>query len=144
MNSQSPEIALATAKATVMIYDDSNKKWLPSGSSPGLSKVQLLQHSQNCTYRVVGRKIPDHEVVINCLLIKGLKYNQANQTFLQWRDSKQVYGLNFQNKEDAETFTQMLKQSVDSLNRAGTDTISSIGSKRSLNGIDPYDESIDR
>ena len=52
------------------------------------------------------------------MLIKGLKYNQANLTFLQWRDSKQVYGLNFQNKEDAETFTQMLKQSVDNLNRS--------------------------
>ena len=65
-SSQSPEIALATAKATVMIYDDTNKKWLPSGSSPGLSKVQLLQHSQNGSYRVVGRKIPDHEVNI-CL-----------------------------------------------------------------------------
>ena len=61
-STQSPEITLANAKATVMIYDDGNKRWLPSGSSPGLSKVQLLHNPQNGSYRVVGRKIPDHEV----------------------------------------------------------------------------------
>lgn len=60
----SSEVALATAKATVMIYDDANKKWLPTGSTPGLSKVQLLQNQANGSYRVVGRKIPDHEVNI--------------------------------------------------------------------------------
>lgn len=49
--------------------------------------------------------------------MKGLKYNQANQTFLQWRDSKQVYGLNFQTKDDAEMFTLTLKSAVDNLNK---------------------------
>ncbi len=100
-----------------MIYDDSNKKWLPSGSTSGLSKVQLFQHAVNNTYRVVGRKINDHEVVINCQLTKNLKYNQANQTFLQWRDSKQVYGLNFQSKEEAEAFSLAIKGAIDSLNK---------------------------
>lgn len=45
-----------------MVYDDLNKKWLPSGSSSGLSRVHIYQHSQNNTFRVVGRKIQDHEV----------------------------------------------------------------------------------
>ena len=51
-----------TAKANVMIYDDVNKKWNPSGSGPGVAKVQIYQHLLNQTYRVVGRKIQDHEV----------------------------------------------------------------------------------
>ncbi len=106
-----------TAKANVMIYDDANKKWNPSGSSPGPAKVQIYQHLLNQTYRVVGRKIQDHEVVINCLLTKGLKYNQANQTFLQWRDSKVVYGLHFATKDEADIFTQTMKVAVDNLNR---------------------------
>ncbi len=50
------------ARASVMIYDDGNKKWVPSGSSQGLSKVQIYHHSVNNTFRVVGRKIQDHEV----------------------------------------------------------------------------------
>jgi enabled len=104
-----------------MIYDDNMKRWQPSGTSTGLSKVQLLNHQLNNTYRVVGRKLQDHEVVINCSLVKSLKYNQANQTFLQWRDSKQVYGLNFQTKEEAEQFTVAMKQAVEHLNRLSTD-----------------------
>lgn len=45
-----------------MLYDDTTKKWLPAGSSSGLSKVQIYQHLANATFRVVGRKINDHEV----------------------------------------------------------------------------------
>ena len=43
-------------------------------------------------------------MVINCAILKGLKYNQATPTFHQWRDNKQVYGLNFSSKDDAEVF----------------------------------------
>jgi enabled protein len=106
-----------------MVYDDQTKKWNPSGSGPGLSKVQIYQHLLNQSYRVVGRKLQDHEVVINCLLAKGLKYNQANQTFLQWRDAKQVYGLHFQSKEEADVFAQTLKMAVDNLNRMAAATV---------------------
>ncbi len=48
--------------------------------------------------------------MINCAILKGLKYNQATATFHQWRDQKQVYGLNFSSKDDAEVFaTAMLR-----------------------------------
>ena len=45
-----------------MVYDDVNKKWVPSGSSHGLSKVHIYHHFINSTFRVVGRKLEDHEV----------------------------------------------------------------------------------
>jgi hypothetical protein len=45
-----------------MIYDDQKKKWCPSGSSHGLSKVHIYHHFLNSTFRVVGRKLEDHEV----------------------------------------------------------------------------------
>lgn len=45
-----------------MIYDDVNKKWVPSGSSSGLSKVNIFHHTAQQTFRVVGRKLQDHEV----------------------------------------------------------------------------------
>ena len=34
-----PEQSIAAARASVMVYDDLNKKWVPAGSSHGLSKV---------------------------------------------------------------------------------------------------------
>ena len=36
-----PEQSIAAARASVMVYDDINKKWVPAGSSHGLSKVQI-------------------------------------------------------------------------------------------------------
>lgn len=55
----------------------------------------------------------DIQVVINCAIIKGLKYNQATHTFHQWRDNKQVYGLNFSNKEDADNFARAMFHALD-------------------------------
>jgi len=98
-----------------MVYDESLKKWIPSGNSSGLSKVQIYHHQQNNTFRVVGRKLQDHEVVINCSILKGLKYNQATATFHQWRDSKYVYGLNFSSQQDAENFARAMMHTLEVL-----------------------------
>uniref|UniRef100_A0A6B2EHP2 Putative signal transduction protein enabled n=1 Tax=Phlebotomus kandelakii TaxID=1109342 RepID=A0A6B2EHP2_9DIPT len=109
------EQSIIGARASVMVYDDMNKKWVPSGSSSGLSKVQIYHHQQNNTFRVVGRKLQDHEVVINCSIVKGLKYNQATTTFHQWRDSKFVYGLNFSSQQDAEAFARAMMHALEVL-----------------------------
>lgn len=52
-----------------MIYDEGNRRWVPSGSSQGLSKIHIYQHTVNNTFRVVGRKLHDHEVVSMMMLI---------------------------------------------------------------------------
>ncbi|XP_075169714.1 ENAH actin regulator enabled isoform X2 [Haematobia irritans] len=118
-NSISPtlfaEQSIIGARASVMVYDDNQKKWVPSGTSSGLSKVQIYHHQQNNTFRVVGRKLQDHEVVINCSILKGLKYNQATATFHQWRDSKYVYGLNFSSPNDAEAFARAMMHALEVL-----------------------------
>jgi hypothetical protein len=56
------------------------------------------------------------QVVVNCSIFKSLKYNQATPTFHQWRDNRQVYGLNFANKEDADNFAQAMYTALDTLN----------------------------
>lgn len=112
-HSTNSEQSIIGARASVMVYDDVQRKWIPSGSSSGLSKVQIFHHQQNNTFRVVGRKLQDHEVVINCSIIKGLKYNQATATFHQWRDSKFVYGLNFSSPMDAEAFARAMMHALD-------------------------------
>ena len=52
-------------------------------------------------------------MVINCAILKGLKYNQATATFHQWRDNKQVYGLNFSSKDDADSFAHAMLHALD-------------------------------
>jgi len=56
------------------------------------------------------------QVVINCAIIRGLRYNRATPTFHQWRDNRQVYGLNFASKDDADNFAQAMISSLDILN----------------------------
>jgi len=56
------------------------------------------------------------KVVINCAIIRGLRYNRATPTFHQWRDNRQVYGLNFASKDDADNFAQAMLSSLDILN----------------------------
>ncbi|XP_017146933.1 protein enabled isoform X2 [Drosophila miranda] len=115
---QSFEQSIIGARASVMVYDDNQKKWVPSGSSSGLSKVQIYHHQQNNTFRVVGRKLHDLEVVINCSILKGLKYNQATATFHQWRDSKFVYGLNFSSQNDAENFARAMMHALETVSQS--------------------------
>lgn len=52
-----------------MIYDDVNKKWMPSGTSSGLSKVHVFQHQVNNTFRVVGRKLQNQEVRLDYSIV---------------------------------------------------------------------------
>ncbi|XP_064484419.1 vasodilator-stimulated phosphoprotein-like isoform X8 [Ornithodoros turicata] len=110
------EQSVAAVRASVLVYDDHNKKWVPSGSSSGLSRVHIYQHTVNGTFRVVGRKLQDHEVVINCSILKGLKYSQATATFHQWRDNRTVYGLNFSSTDDADTFAAAMLRAIEMLN----------------------------
>lgn len=117
------ESSVCQVRATVMLYDDINKRWVPVGSdSPSFSRIQIYQNPMANTFRVVGRKMQaDQQVVINCPIIKGMKYNQATPNFHQWRDPKQVWGLNFGSKEDAALFANSMMHALEVLNApAGT------------------------
>jgi len=114
-----PEQSIATVRASVMVYNEEQKKWIHSGTSPGLSKVDLYHHFANQSFRVVGRKLQDHEVSINCAVLKGLKYNQATPTFHQWRDNKQVYGLNFSNRDEGSKFSAAMTKALEVLYSGG-------------------------
>ncbi|XP_061563375.1 protein enabled homolog isoform X4 [Cololabis saira] len=114
------EQSICQARAAVMVYDDTNKKWVPAGGTTGFSRVHIYHHTGNNAFRVVGRKIQDHQVVINCAIPKGLKYNQATQTFHQWRDARQVFGLNFGSKEDANVFASAMMHALEVLNSQDT------------------------
>ncbi|CAB1340209.1 unnamed protein product [Coregonus sp. 'balchen'] len=104
------EQSICQARAAVMVYDDANKKWVPAGGSTGFSRVHIYHHTGNNAFRVV----------INCAIPKGLKYNQATQTFHQWRDARQVYGLNFGSKEDANVFASAMMHALEVLNSQDT------------------------
>ncbi|XP_067274497.1 enah/Vasp-like b isoform X2 [Pseudorasbora parva] len=103
------EQSICQARASVMVYDDTSKKWVPiKPGQQGFSRINIYHNTTNNTFRVVGVKLQDQQVVINYSIVKGLKYNQATPTFHQWRDARQVYGLNFASKEEANTFSNAM------------------------------------
>ncbi|KAM4723318.1 enah/Vasp-like a isoform 1-T1 [Anableps anableps] len=103
------EQSICQARASVMVYDDASKKWVPiKPGQQGFSRINIYHNTANNTFRVVGVKLQDQQVVINYSIVKGLKYNQATPTFHQWRDARQVYGLNFASKEEATTFSNAM------------------------------------
>ncbi|KAK6296623.1 hypothetical protein J4Q44_G00327650 [Coregonus suidteri] len=112
------ESSICQARATVMIYDDADKKWLSAGTGPQVfSRVQIYHNPSTNAFRVVGRKMQtDQQVVINCPIVKGLKYNEATPNFHQWRDARQVWGLNFGSKEDAALFANGMAHTLEVLN----------------------------
>ncbi|KHJ41397.1 WH1 domain protein [Trichuris suis] len=114
----SSEQAMVTVRASVLLYDDNGKQWVPSGSSKQqeVSRVQLFQHVQQNTFRVVGRKLQDQEVVVNCAIGRGFRYNVTSETFHQWKDQQIVYGLNFISLDDAVTFGTAIAKAIEVVN----------------------------
>ncbi|XP_016104850.1 enah/Vasp-like b isoform X2 [Sinocyclocheilus grahami] len=103
------EQSICQARASVMVYDDTSKKWVPiKPGQQGFSRINIYHNTSSNSFRVVGVKLQDQQVVINYSIVKGLKYNQATPTFHQWRDARQVYGLNFASKEEATTFSNAM------------------------------------
>ncbi|XP_069493908.1 ena/VASP-like protein isoform X13 [Ambystoma mexicanum] len=111
------EQSICQARASVMVYDDTSKKWVPiKAGQQGFSRINIYHNTANNTFRVVGVKLQDQQVVINYSIVKGLKYNQATPTFHQWRDARQVYGLNFASKEEATTFSNAMLFALNIMN----------------------------
>ncbi|KAK2544015.1 hypothetical protein Q9966_002380 [Columba livia] len=139
---RSSEQSICQARASVMVYDDTSKKWVPiKPGQQGFSRINIYHNTATNTFRVVGVKLQDQqpnsrkqavylccdlpavvvtqrvvEVVINYSIVKGLKYNQATPTFHQWRDARQVYGLNFASKEEATTFSNAMLFALNIMN----------------------------
>lgn len=64
-----------------MVYDDANKKWVPAGGSTGFSRVHIYHHTGNNTFRVVGRKIQDHQVPVRFSYRRTCCFTKIKQGF---------------------------------------------------------------
>uniref|UniRef100_A0A8K9XHR8 Vasodilator stimulated phosphoprotein a n=1 Tax=Oncorhynchus mykiss TaxID=8022 RepID=A0A8K9XHR8_ONCMY len=132
------ESSICQVRATVMQYDDGNKRWVPAGEGgQAFSRVQIYHNPVANTFRVVGRKMQgDQQVVINCPIDKRLKYNQATPNFHQWREARQVWGLNFGSKEEAVLFANGMMHALEVLS-ALTDSGNSSLPRPVQNGPSP-------
>lgn len=64
MDLSSSESSICQARATVMIYDDGSKKWMPAGAGPQtFSRVQIYHNPTTNAFRIVGRKMQSDQQV---------------------------------------------------------------------------------
>lgn len=61
------ETVLCSARAVVLLYDDTHKQWVAAGGGPQtLSCIQLYHHPGANAFRLVGRKMqPDQQVRVS-------------------------------------------------------------------------------
>ncbi|XP_065182956.1 vasodilator-stimulated phosphoprotein-like [Sycon ciliatum] len=109
----------AQAQATVLVYDDKVKKWTPAQQQNTPSAVQLFVNDSTAQSRIVGRRMSDMQVTVNTQLYKGMVFNAASKTFYQWRDPRNVYGLNFQDPQVAATFASAVGDALKQLTGGG-------------------------
>lgn len=117
------ESIIVQAMAQVMFYNNNTKTW---ETPPGLEKVptvvQILQDNRRTTYRIVSNRPHDQQIFLNFYIFQSLRYSAATEIFHQWKDEqKQVYGLNFQQIDDARRFESVVKYAIDQLNIAAND-----------------------
>lgn len=78
------ESSICQARATVMIYDDANKKWIPAGTgSQAFSRVQIYHNPSNNAFRVVGRKMQTDQQVNKLHLDRWSLWLRANHFSLK-------------------------------------------------------------
>ncbi|XP_027194300.2 uncharacterized protein LOC113789015 [Dermatophagoides pteronyssinus] len=89
-----------------------NEKWIIIGQS----RIGIYHDSEANTFRIVGRKLDNYDVVANCSINESFCYNKATTTFHQWRDiiDDKVYGVKFINMNDAQLFGETIDKIVDS------------------------------
>eukprot|EP01117_Protostelium_nocturnum_P018113 TRINITY_DN750_c0_g1_i9.p1 TRINITY_DN750_c0_g1~~TRINITY_DN750_c0_g1_i9.p1 ORF type:complete len:350 (+),score=109.77 TRINITY_DN750_c0_g1_i9:246-1295(+) len=118
------EKSVFSAKAVVYMFDTNTKKWAPTEHGNEFCRVDMYENTQTGGHRVIARLVkPPNPVLINSNVSKDTVYTRLSETFHQWSDPRQIYGLNFGTKEDATTFSAGFEQTVTKLKSAGTATL---------------------
>lgn len=61
------EQSICQARASVMVYDDTSKKWVPiKPGQQGFSRINIYHNTASSTFRVVGVKLQDQQVTQLC------------------------------------------------------------------------------
>ncbi|KAG9333089.1 hypothetical protein JZ751_013513, partial [Albula glossodonta] len=107
-----------------MTRDDSSGGWVPLGGG-GLSHVAICKGRRpedrgRRDYFIRGERLRDRAPVLECVVQRGLVYNQVNPIFHHWRVEDQKFGLTFQSTADATSFEQGLRGAISRLERGSS------------------------
>lgn len=107
------EVPISAAKAAVYYFDQETTSWKQVDST--ISMIYLYQNPALNTFRVVAVSQHDQKVVINSQVERDTMYQKPSETFHNWNDEFNMYGLNFASLEDAHSFSESMSSAIDAL-----------------------------
>lgn len=66
-------------------------------------------------YLIIGKRISDEKVILNCTIRKDFQYVYAMLTFRHWKTGNTKFGLTFQTAADASAFDKGVRLAVEDL-----------------------------
>uniref|UniRef100_S4RY47 Sprouty related EVH1 domain containing 2b n=1 Tax=Petromyzon marinus TaxID=7757 RepID=S4RY47_PETMA len=120
---------IVRVRAVVMTRDDSTGGWVPLAGG-GISRVgiyKVLHHEETGRneFLILGERLKDKLVVLECVLKKDVVYNKVTPIFHHWKIDEQKFGLTFQSPADARAFDRGVRKAIEDLSEAGSTTSSS-------------------
>ncbi|XP_066553469.1 sprouty-related, EVH1 domain-containing protein 2 [Amia ocellicauda] len=138
---------IVRVKAVVMTRDDSSGGWLAQEGG-GLSRVGVCKviHTElggKSDFLILGERLKDKQVILECFLKKDLIYTKATPTFHHWKVDNKKCGLTFQSPADARAFDRGVRKAIEDLTEGSTTSSSTIQNEAEVGDDDVFTNATD-
>ncbi|XP_032882219.1 sprouty-related, EVH1 domain-containing protein 2 [Amblyraja radiata] len=136
---------IVRVNAVVMSRDDSG--WLPQEGG-GLSRVGVCKAIQpdstgRSDFLILGERLKDKLIVLECFLKKDLVYTKATPTFHHWMVGNRKFGLTFHSPADARAFDRGVRKAIEDLLEGSTTSSSTIQNEVEVGDDDVFTATTD-
>ncbi|XP_051868586.1 sprouty-related, EVH1 domain-containing protein 2-like [Pristis pectinata] len=136
---------IVRVNAVVMTRDDSG--WLPQEGG-GLSRVGVCKAIQpegtgRSEFLILGERLKDKLIVLECFLKKDLVYTKATPTFHHWMVDNRKFGLTFHSPADARAFDRGVRKAIEDLTEGSTTSSSTIQNEVEVGDDDVFTAATD-
>uniref|UniRef100_UPI00358DF3D4 sprouty-related, EVH1 domain-containing protein 2 isoform X1 n=2 Tax=Myxine glutinosa TaxID=7769 RepID=UPI00358DF3D4 len=138
---------IVRVRAVVMTRDDSTGGWLPLAGG-GISRVgiyKVLHHEEtgHNEFLILGERLKDKLVVLECLLKKDVVYNKVTPIFHHWKVDDKKFGLTFQSPADARAFDRGVRKAIEDLSEGSTTSSSTLQNESEVGDDDVFANNTD-
>uniref|UniRef100_A0A8C4QXP3 Sprouty related EVH1 domain containing 2b n=1 Tax=Eptatretus burgeri TaxID=7764 RepID=A0A8C4QXP3_EPTBU len=133
---------IVRVRAVVMTRDDSTGGWLPLAgggiSRVGIYKVLHQEETGHNEFLILGERLKDKLVVLECLLKKDVVYNKVTPIFHHWKVDDKKFGLTFQSPADARAFDRGVRKAIEDLSEGSTTSSSTLQNESEVGDDDVF------
>ena len=68
-------------------------------------------------YALIGKRLKDKKILLNCVVVKDVRYKEVMPTFHHWEMGLHKFGLSFHSSHEAHRFHNKLQKAIEHLHR---------------------------